>query len=81
MKVRTYTHDDDPRTEGRDEGGAFFMKEVPQLSHKLQLRMVRCAGCRNDFYNGRANATANHCWSLDKDKNFPRTGRPRCYHH
>ena len=80
MKVRMHTSGDDPDAVGHDEGGAYKWKEVPELPAKLKRHMVRCAGCHDDFYNGKANCGGNHCWSLDRDENFMGKGRPKCFH-
>ena len=32
------------------------------------MDIKHCAGCRNDFYNGRQNVTGNTCWSLAEAK-------------
>lgn len=66
--------------DGRDDGGFYRMVEKPDLSIKLQQRMLRCRGCHDDFYNRRANCSGNHCWSLTRDENFDGRGRPKCWH-
>lgn len=65
--------------DGHDEGGYFKMEKVPDISKKLRKRMARCVGCRNSFYNGRANITGNYCWSLGNYENFRKRGTPRCF--
>jgi hypothetical protein len=77
MKVRVYC--EETNAVGRDEGGWYRIEERPDVPTKLKRRMSRCAGCRNDFYNYRANITGNTCWSLDSDDNFRRRGVPLCH--
>lgn len=65
---------------GRDEGGWYRYKEVPELTARLQNRMKRCSGCHDDFYNYRANGGVDHCMFLAQDPHFRRKGNPSCYH-
>jgi hypothetical protein len=78
MLVRVYCEENE--AEGQDEGGSFRMKEVPDLPKKLKRRLPRCIGCRNNFYNGRANVSGNHCWSLERGAFFRGRGKPKCWH-
>ena len=78
MQVRSYCTE--AESTGRDEGGFFRMKTVPELSAELKRRMERCAGCHNDFYNRRSNSGGkNTCYSLERDSNFRGRGRPECF--
>lgn len=80
MKIRDYGADS-ATADGHDEGGYFMLTDVPELTAKQKRRMERCRGCRNDFYNGRANSGgANTCYSMDNDANFRKRGTPVCFH-
>jgi hypothetical protein len=78
IAVKRYVGMDSLSFDGVDEGGKFLLvnEEIPT---KLLHRMRRCTGCRDDFYNRRANTSGATCWMLDKDDCFSGKGRPKCY--
>lgn len=65
--------------EQRDEGGKFKMVKATIPAWVTKARR-HCAGCHDDFYNGRGNCTGKSwCWSM-KQSYAKRKTRPPCYH-
>lgn len=64
---------------GHDEGGAYHMQTAHVPSWVKPARK-HCRGCRNDFYNGRANCTGKSWCFMLKTKFARRKTRPPCYH-
>lgn len=63
----------------RDEGGAYHIEHRPQPAW-VSAAQRHCAGCHDDFYNGRANCTGN-AWCLSLKRRYARRKtRPPCYH-
>lgn len=79
ITIRNYISGDATDFDGTDEGGKFKLIEVEQAPKNLKRRMERCGGCRNEFYNNRANTTGNHCWSLTDADSFRGRGLPKCH--
>ena len=61
-----------------DEGGRYRMEDRP-VNTWVRSAQKHCSGCRDNFYNGRANIGGNHCFSLKKSYAKRKT-RPKCYH-
>lgn len=62
-----------------DEGGDYHAKIVTYPSWYDEAKM-RCAGCHDDFYNGRVNCGGiAHCLML-KEEFGRRNTRPECWH-
>ncbi len=65
--------------EYQDEGGKYHIVTRKVPAWVKNARRV-CAGCHDNFYNGRANCDGNsHCWSL-KPEYARRKTRPPCFH-
>lgn len=73
MQVKVYGSGD-----YQDEGGRFHYEER-KVEAWIGPAQKHCSGCRNNFYNGRANMGGSHCWSLKKSYAKRKT-RPSCYH-
>ena len=74
MEVKVYGEG-----EYQDEGGRFHYETKTEPAW-VSSAQKHCSGCRDNFYNGRANCTGNSwCFSLAKSYARRKT-RPNCYH-
>lgn len=68
-----------PEGAHRDEGGPFDVVKA-QVPSWVSVARKHCAGCHDNFYNGRQNCTGKSwCWSLKKSHATRKT-RPLCHH-